>query len=531
MSSDIELSNYIKKSLEKGQLRESIIDSLLAIGWQKSVIDEQFLIIENANNLDMPLPPINQNSNFSQSLLDVSLDSSQTQKGNKKPLSNKLIATVAILGSVLMGVGVILWIASNWEEIPRFGKVALLFLIILVNYASSYYLLFIKNYQKTGRALVFLGCILFGAGIILIAQIFNIESESGIALLLWSLFILPLVFILRLGSSLALSVALFFLWGAYKTFGGLPIISGLGGGRPLMTVLEINYWYLILLLSVFIPLTYYIRSLKIQALNIITLGIWIVAAIEINFAQILMEMASKHQKFSINDRSVVVVTFMFIVVYSIAIYFIGKAHLTYENWKKFSLSYIRPATIILFGIFFALSFKDLLKGALYIGNGFAKRSENVSVLKIETTPYFISFYIILVLIAVIAAYLSYTRNQLKTKSDILEMASLFFLMLLSSAFTYLVPFNKDTVNLFSIIFNLILFLGSLGLIFVGHIQREKYFINIGLLFFAIGIIARYFDWAYTLMDRSLFFILGGIILIALSIFVERQRRKLLQDIA
>jgi len=41
-------------------------------------------------------------------------------------LSEKLTIGMAVLGAALGGFGILLWIAANWESLPRFGKFALL---------------------------------------------------------------------------------------------------------------------------------------------------------------------------------------------------------------------------------------------------------------------------------------------------------------------------------------------------------------------------------------------------------------------
>jgi len=45
------------------------------------------------------------------------------------------------------------------------------------------------------------------------------------------------------------------------------------------------------------------------------------------------------------------------------------------------------------------------------------------------------------------------------------------------------------------------------------------------------IIIQYFARSFELLDRSIAFILGGIVLIALSVFVEKQRRRIMAQIA
>src|SRR5665648_81042 len=49
----------------------------------------------------------------------------------KEDEQSKLIAILSIIGAILVGVGVILFVGSNWNKIPEFLKLALLFLSLI----------------------------------------------------------------------------------------------------------------------------------------------------------------------------------------------------------------------------------------------------------------------------------------------------------------------------------------------------------------------------------------------------------------
>ena len=56
-------------------------------------------------------------------------------------------------------------------------------------------------------------------------------------------------------------------------------------------------------------------------------------------------------------------------------------------------------------------------------------------------------------------------------------------------------------------------------------------VNGALAFFALGVITRYFELSWDLLDRSIVFLMGGIILLAIGFLLERGRRKVLQRMA
>jgi uncharacterized membrane protein len=52
-------------------------------------------------------------------------------------------------------------------------------------------------------------------------------------------------------------------------------------------------------------------------------------------------------------------------------------------------------------------------------------------------------------------------------------------------------------------------------------------VNAGFVFFSAGIVTLYFDVFWALMDRSYFFMGGGLLLFLGGYLIERQRRRVL----
>jgi uncharacterized membrane protein len=71
----------------------------------------------------------------------------------------------------------------------------------------------------------------------------------------------------------------------------------------------------------------------------------------------------------------------------------------------------------------------------------------------------------------------------------------------------------------------------LGLIFTGlNRLRSATVVNITLIFFVLDIFARYFDTFFKMLDRSVFFVIGGLMLVILGSYLEQTRRKLLEGL-
>ncbi len=105
------------------------------------------------------------------------------------------IRVVVTIGALLVGLGILSFIASNWDGISNFFKLLIIFGVFggvnLVGYMLS------ENNPKTGRSFIYLGTLVYGAGIFLIGQMYNFGGDFPTAFLLWSMGIVPMAFLLK----------------------------------------------------------------------------------------------------------------------------------------------------------------------------------------------------------------------------------------------------------------------------------------------------------------------------------------------
>ena len=88
-----------------------------------------------------------------------------------------LSAVIFTIGGLLLGGGLISFVAANWEAIPTSIKLALLFSALLGLHTVGFWLWHSKNWRRLGHALIFCGCLVFGANVGLVAQIFHISGN------------------------------------------------------------------------------------------------------------------------------------------------------------------------------------------------------------------------------------------------------------------------------------------------------------------------------------------------------------------
>jgi hypothetical protein len=125
------------------------------------------------------------------------------------------IILFSAIGAVVTGLGVILLIAYNWDDIPKFGKLALILGTIALAHAAGVLLRRHDDWRSaTGDAVHLFGSMLFGAGIWLVAQIYNIDEHYPNGFLIWGLGALAMAWALPSISQGMLAAITLMVWGA-----------------------------------------------------------------------------------------------------------------------------------------------------------------------------------------------------------------------------------------------------------------------------------------------------------------------------
>ncbi len=148
---------------------------------------------------------------------------------------SRLLIVFGILGSLLVGLGIILIIAHNWDELSKATKTLLAFVPLVIGQTLCGYTLLKKQdstaFRESSSAFLFIA---IAANISLIAQIYNISGDFNRFLLTWMLLGLPLVYLMR--SSAA---SLFYIAGITYYAGHWSYSNT-----------EFNYYWLLLVLIV-----------------------------------------------------------------------------------------------------------------------------------------------------------------------------------------------------------------------------------------------------------------------------------------
>ncbi|MCZ6538272.1 MAG: hypothetical protein O6922_00400, partial [Chloroflexi bacterium] len=77
--------------------------------------------------------------------------------------------------------------------------------------------------------------------------------------------------------------------------------------------------------------------------------------------------------------------------------------------------------------------------------------------------------------------------------------------------------------------NLLLVVLIFGAIILGIVNRREAFVNVGIIFFVIDLATRYIELTVDMLETSLAFIVGGLLLLGVGYGMERARRRLLRQ--
>jgi uncharacterized membrane protein len=154
------LAQSIRELESAGKTKEDVYISLLSQGW---LVDQ----IEKAYH-------------------------SRSQDKSKDEIQKRTITIVLAAGAILIGAGVFSFIAANWQAMDKYLKIAVILAGMIAAHSAGWEIKHKRGYSKTGDALIFLGSIIFGAGVFLIGQIFNIHAGWHNGFILWMLGVLAM---------------------------------------------------------------------------------------------------------------------------------------------------------------------------------------------------------------------------------------------------------------------------------------------------------------------------------------------------
>ncbi len=369
--------------------------------------------------------------------------------------TSRAVTIFATIGAVLVGLGIILFVGSNWKEMGPVLRV----LVLLAGYGTIVCAAHVtekRGYGIISNSLWLLTSLALGANIVLFAQIFHHSLTYWQGPFMWMLGALAMAYARKSRAQIALAVPLGIL--ALGWIGGgsgwfmddqMQFLFSPDGLRPLFPVLGLGLISLSLLL----------RKTTWKSFASPIIFVWGTLCLAI---------------------PLIISTFH---------------HDAFNSIFSLTLGVKQWLIIMSCGVLMALSLSM---------TQFQSRFGRYTLLGIAVL-------LCMILIQVPAVTRHWYTERGWTQSWLAA------------------PFDQSP--LYFGIYVIIIFALSLLAVWIGSQSRNGRLINVGLASAAVIITGQYFTWSFKLLDRSIAFILGGILLIGMSIFLEKQRRKLLSEIS
>jgi uncharacterized membrane protein len=337
------------------------------------------------------------------------------------------------LGAIALAAGLLVFFGSNWIEFGRGAKVASLFALTLFFYVTGFELTREgrSSFPKLGLALVFLGCVMFGADIVLLALIYDLTAEHA--------------------------------------------------------------WSLLLQCAAWLSIAYVVRSRLILFLGLIGIVAWFGAEVGYCWGGYWLYLARP---------------FHFIGV-GICLLAVGGLH-AWRGQRQFAAAWALVGLLLVYLSTLILSIFDVQKHV-----HLDMSTATWLVWLMFAAPY---------VIAILALAVIHVRWRRTALTDPPVLLVLFLLVVMTLAAVIAVTHQARDVW-----FILLLTLLSGAGIYLGVAWESPVFLNTGLVFFAVNLYTRFYEYFWDAMPKSLFFIIAGAALILGGVWVERMRRRVVRQ--
>jgi uncharacterized membrane protein len=122
---------------------------------------------------------------------------------------------LAILGAVLFGFAVMSFVAANWSAMSKLARLLLLLVALWGCYGAAG-LLIRRQLQAFSGAAILGGIAVYGASIMLIAQMYHMEGNPPDAVFIWALGALLAAVLLQSNAALAAAFVLISVWTCWE---------------------------------------------------------------------------------------------------------------------------------------------------------------------------------------------------------------------------------------------------------------------------------------------------------------------------
>jgi uncharacterized membrane protein len=394
------------------------------------------------------------------------------QKEQHEP--NRLVIVFGILGALLVGLGIILIIAHNWDTLGKVPKLGIALLPLLIGQAVCAFVLYRKADSTAWRegAATFL-FMAIAASISIVSQVYNIEGTLYGFLFLWMIVALPVIYTMRSSLASLLYVVGITWYACDLSYFHYPN--------------AVAWWYWVLL-ALMLPHYYTLYKNRIHS-NFFAFHSWFIAL----SVTVVLGMFSD----TLRELTFAV----YINVFCVLI-LLGQIERIRER-RLIANGFLVTGSLGLISLLLFMSFEwfweEIFDDNIY------------RVDLVHAYPYWVTFAIAVILLVVLGMRQSFASLNVKSYGFVVVM----ILLLVS----YQLPLVSRVLD------NILLFAFGVFTIRDGARQNKLSLLNYGLLILTALIICRFFDLDMSFVARGLLFVLVGAGFFVANIWMVKKRKQ------
>lgn len=128
------------------------------------------------------------------------------------PSRSRAVPIIAAIGGLTLMAGMILLVASNWQEIPRPGKLGGAMATMAAVFAAGYWVRYGLVWEHTGEAIMLAGSGAFLGNLALVSQQYHVMTDPSVILFVFAASMVPLLYMLRSRIYALFTPVAFFAW-------------------------------------------------------------------------------------------------------------------------------------------------------------------------------------------------------------------------------------------------------------------------------------------------------------------------------
>ena len=478
-----------------------------------------------------------------------------------------MLKALTIVGSLFVWLGVIFFVASNWQRIPDQVRTTLLLGVTIATLYAGYIFSYEKRgFDNLGKGLLLMASLFWGGTIALIGQIYHVPiADNWYIMLLWAFPIVPIAVFFKNNYVHILASVLHIIWNFLYS----------------ESMSCANYYYPVFIFLIMLPTAKeFILSRKVNIAGLVLASMycrfakheWL--ALFISVGLLVYYFFRKEERWYLfaatvsfmfwdiaffvtrqqhpNFYFLLPIGFLFYVTYkddvekNLPLCLIGLAlglHLGIHALSECFHFQVSPLQSMIFQMVLGIAayavgivsrrkgyrFSSIYKVFGYIVTfagiyflAFRAVLENWAQTALVDGFYFVSLFIIGVILLFIGEDVK--SKNFKIKANRIEL----FAVAATLAGTTLVLASPKTALLNTVVINAVLLVFALSSIFLGVELKKPRLFTLGVVIFVLFIVTRYIDVTWQLKEKSLFFIFGGLLILFLGTFLEKHREKIIE---